>query len=164
MMKTNKNKFETKSRLRSRRQGHTLIEVSMLSILFVVIGVLCLDVGYLIMGSEMNDRACRDAARAAAEGDNYATALQLAQTAVVAHRGDGYFVSNPTVNTGSFLYQDFGGSPPPNTSPFVSVTTSCNIRMPAPIFFLGASFGGQGDMNFTKTYVFPIVKTQLYLN
>lgn len=148
---------------RCSRHGHTLIELSMLSVLFVVMSVLCLDMGYLIMGSQMNDRACRDAARAAADADNYATALQLAQAAVVPHRGDGYFVTNPTVDSSQFLYQDFGGDPPPNTSPFVRVTTNCNIRLPAPIFFLNSSFGSSGAMTFSKTYIFPIVKTQLYL-
>lgn len=145
------------------KKAHTLIELSMLAVLFVVMSVLCLDMGYVIMGSQMNDRACRDAARAAADADNYATALQLARAAVVPHRGDGYFVSSPTVDSSQFSYQDFGGSPPPNTSPFVSVTTSCDIRLPAPIFFLGSSFGSSGVMNFRKTYIFPIVKTTLYL-
>lgn len=148
---------------RNGASGSTLIELSMLSVLFVVMAVLSLDVGYVLMGSEMNDRACRDAARAAAQGDSYATALQLAQVAVVAHAGDGVFVSNPTVDSGAFSYQDFGGNPPPNTSPFVSVTTNTNIKIPAPIFFLGSAFGENGTMRFTKTYVFPIVKTQLYL-
>lgn len=136
----------------------------MLGVLFVVMSVLCLDMGYVIMGSQVNDRACRDAARAAAEADNYATALKLAQAAVAPHKGDGYFVSSPTVDASAFTYEDFGGDPPPNTSPFVSVTTNCDIRIPAPIFFLGANFGATGTMNFSKTYVFPIVKTQLYLN
>ncbi len=144
--------------------GHTLIELSMLSVLFVVIAVLCLDAGYLILGSELNDRACRDAARAAAEADNYLSALQLAQAAVVAHRGDGVYISSPQVNASSFVYEDFLGSPPENTSPYVSVTTNCNLRLPAPIFFLGAECFGTGTMNFSKTYVFPIIKTQLYLN
>jgi hypothetical protein len=154
------------SQVRSRRvscKGHILIELAMLSVLFVVMGVLCLDVGYLILGSELNDRACRDAARAAAAADNYTTSLQLAKAAVVPHAGDGFYVTSPQVDTAAFLYQDFSGSPPANTSPYVSVTTHCNIHVPAPIFFLGTSFLSSGSMQFTKTYVFPIVKTQLYL-
>jgi hypothetical protein len=135
----------------------------MLSVLFVVLAILSLDVGYLIMGSELNDVACRDAARAAAEADNYATSLQLAQAAVVSHTADGYFVTQPQVNASLFQYQDFSGSPPANTSPYVSVTTSCNVRVPAPIFFLGSSFMASDTMQFSKTYVFPIVKEQLYL-
>lgn len=148
---------------RKGERGHTLVEMSMLSVLFVVMAILTLDIGYVLMGSEMNDRACRDAARAAAQGDNYATALRLAQVAVLPHRSDGVFVSAPTVDSAQFTYQDFGGDPPPNESPFVSVTTTSNVRIPAPIFFLGSGFGQNGTMQFTKTYVFPIVKTQLFL-
>ncbi|MBX9573538.1 MAG: hypothetical protein K2X77_31845 [Candidatus Obscuribacterales bacterium] len=148
---------------RNKERGHTLVELSMLSVLFVIMAVLSLDVGYVLMGSEVNDRACRDAARAAAQGDNYATALRLAQVAVIPHRADGVYVSSPTVDTAQFTYQDFGGDPPPNESPFVSVTTRANVRIPAPIFFLGSGFGQNGTMQFSKTYVFPIVKTQLFL-
>ena len=152
-------RFSTK-----RSAGHTLIELSMLGVLFVVLAVLSLDVGYVMMGSQLNDRACRDAARAAAEADNYASSLQMAQAAVIPHRGDGYWVTNPTVNTAQFIYQDYSGDPPPNTSPFVTVTTNCNVRIPAPIFFLGATFGAGGTMSFTKSYTFPIVKTALFLH
>lgn len=148
---------------RNKERGHTLVELSMLSVLFVIMAVLSLDVGYVLMGSEVNDRACRDAARAAAQGDNYDTALRLAQVAVIPHRADGVYVSSPTVDTAQFTYQDFGGDPPPNESPFVSVTTRANVRIPAPIFFLGSGFGQNGTMQFSKTYVFPIVKTQLFL-
>ena len=149
--------------VRSGSSGHVLIELSMLSVLFVVIGVLCLDVGYLILGSEVNDRACRDAARAAAAADNYATSLQLAKAAVAPHAADGTYVTSPLVDTTAFVYQDFNGSPPTNVSPYVSVTTHCKVRVPAPILFLGTAFLSSGAMQFTKTYVFPIVKTQLYL-
>lgn len=145
-------------------KGHNLIELAMLSLLFVVIALLCLDVGYLILGSQVNDRACRDAARAAAQADNSYTALQLAQAAVAPHKGDGYYVGSPTVDRSSFTYEDFGGNPPPNTSPYVSVTTNCSIHLPAPVLFAGSRFGNFSGLQFSKTYVFPIVKTQLYLN
>lgn len=145
-------------------RAHSLVEVSLLSVLFVVIAILCLDVGYVMMASQLNDRACRDAARAAAEADNYLSSLQMAQAAVIPHKGDGYWVTNPKVATSKFVYQDFSGSPPTNVSPYVTVTTDCDVRIPAPIFFLGASFKANGIMSFTKTYTFPIVKTTLYLN
>lgn len=149
---------------KQRTGGHVLIEVSMLAVLFVVMGALSVDACYMIMGSEVNDRACRDAARAAASADNYITSLQFARTAVIPHAGDGTYVGSPQVEASSFVYEDFAGNPPPETSPYVSVTTKCIIRVPAPIFFLGSAFLSSGSMQFTKTYVFPIVKTQLYLH
>lgn len=135
----------------------------MLSVLFVVIGIFCLDIGFVLMASQLNERACRDAARAAAQADNYLSSLQLAQAAVAGHKADGYFVTAPSVDASQFTYQDFGGSAPSNVSPFVSVTTTTTVRIPAPVFFMGASFGKNGTMQFRKTYTFPIVKTQLYL-
>lgn len=146
-----------------RTNGHSMIELAMLSVLFVVMAVFCLDIGFVIMGSQMNDAACRDAARAAAQGNDYATSLRLAQAALASHRPDGYFVTQPTLDTSGFEYEDFSGSPPPDTSPFVTVTTATNVRIPAPIFFMGASFAPDGTMAFRKTMTFPIVKTTLYL-
>lgn len=148
---------------RNTASGHVLIELSMLSVLFVVFAVLAVDVCYLIMGSEVNDRACRDAARAAAAADNYTTSLQMARAAVIPHQADGTYVSSPQVDSIAFVYEDFAGSPPENTSPYVSVTTRSTVRVPAPIIFLGSSIFSEGKMQFSKTYIFPIVKTQLYL-
>lgn len=146
-----------------RKRGHNIIELAMLSVLFVVFAIFALDIGFVIMGSQMNDAACRDAARAAAQGNSYANALNLARAALAGHRPDGYFVTQPTLDTGAFQYEDFSGSPPPDTSPYVTVTTSTTVRIPAPVFFIGASFGKDGTMRFSKTYTFPIVKTTLYL-
>ncbi len=145
-------------------RGHNLIELSCVLVLLLVVSLLGMDVGVIVMGSSTNERTCRDAARAAAQGSDYATALRLAQAAVVAHPVDGYYLSQPAINATNFVYQDFGGNPPPNTSPFVSVTTSLRVRVPAPVLFAGAEFNpSNGLMTFNKTYTFPIVKTQLYL-
>lgn len=149
--------------IRRRSSAHSMIELAMLSVLFTVFAVFSVDIGFVIMGSQMNDAACRDAARAAAQGNDYATALSLAQAALAAHRPDGYFVTQPTIDTSGFEYEDFSGSPPPDTSPFVTVTTSTNVRIPAPIFLPGATFGPGGTMAFRKSLTFPIVKTTLYL-
>ncbi len=148
---------------RNGRRGHSIIELAMLSVLFAVFAVFALDIGFVLMGSQMNDAACRDAARSAAQGSDYLTSLNLARAALIGHRPDGYFVTQPTLVTSSFVYEDFGGSPPPDTSPYVTVTTTTNVRIPAPVFFAGASFGTNGTLAFSKTYTFPIVKTTLYL-
>jgi Flp pilus assembly protein TadG len=135
----------------------------MISIFLAIMAMFSADVGIVIFASAVNDRACRDACRAAAQADNYATSLKLAQAAVKAHKGDGYFISQPIVDTSKFVYQDYAGSPPPDTSPFVSVTTNTTVKIPAPVVFVGINYGTNGSMTFSKTYTFPIVKTQLYL-
>ena len=144
--------------LRSRRAS-AIIELGVITPLFVVMAMFCMDILILTTGSGINERACRDAARMAGQSTNYAGSLLMAQTGVKAYRGDGYFVTNPVVNTTSFVYNDFGGSPPPNTSPYVTVTTSCKVRIPAPIFLYGLNAMNSGYMTFSKTYTFPIVTT-----
>lgn len=143
--------------------GHALIELSMIASLLVVLSMLCANVGIVSLASSVNDSACRDAARAAAQASNSGAALKLAQAAIKAHQADGYYITQPTIDTTSFVYQDFAGNPPPNTSPYVEITTNSTVRIPAPIVFYGAKFGQNGTVTFTRTYNFPIVKTQLYL-
>lgn len=145
-------------------EGHVLVELSMITVLLVIVAVLCANVGIMSLASSMNDSACRDAARAAAQASSRTAALNQAQAALKAHKTDGYFVSQPTINTSDFVYEDYSGSPPDNTSPYVQVTTSSTVRVPAPILFFGAQFGKDGTMTFNRTYTFPIVRTQLYLN
>jgi Flp pilus assembly protein TadG len=147
-----------------RRGGHTIIELGAIAVLLVVIAMFSADIGVIVLGTTMNERACRDASRAAAQCSDAVAAQKAAQAALAAYAADGYFVTTPVLNTGSFVYQDFLGSPPADTSPFVTVTTSTQVKVPAPIFLWGASFGSGGTMTFSKTYTFPIVKTQLYLN
>jgi Flp pilus assembly protein TadG len=155
-------------------KGHTAIELASICIIFVVVTVLCLDVGVMILASGSNERACRDACRAAAETSDSASALAAAQAACAAHaQNGGYFAAPPTVDATTFLYQDFAatnGVPPaplpPSTPPTVRVTTQTTVTIPAPIVFMGLiKFGGPGQntMNFRKTYVFPIVRQQLFL-
>lgn len=139
-------------------QGGAILEFAIISVLLVLISLFCLDVLTLALGSGLNERACRDAARMAAQATNYADSLVLAQTATKAYKGDGYFIGSPTVDTASFVYNDYGGSPPTDTSPYVQVTTVCQVRIPAPIFVYGLNFSG-GNMSFQKVYTFPIITT-----
>lgn len=152
-----------KRRLYRHSAGHVSIELAMLSVLFTVFAIFSLDVAFIVLGSQMNDATCRDAARVAAQGSDYATSLALAKTAVAAHTPAASFIGQPTLNVSQFVYQDFSGRPPANTSPFVTAVTSTSVRIPAPVFFMGASFGANGTFLFSKSYTFPIVKTTLYL-
>ena len=143
----------------ARIKGSAILELAIIGVMFSVMTIFCLNILVLAIGSGVNERACRDAARMAGQASNYSDSLLLAQTAVKGYQGDGYFVSSPVVVSSEFVYNDFGGSPPANTSPYVKVTTSCQIRLPAPIFIYGLNFGNNTNMTFKKTYTFPIVTT-----
>lgn len=154
----------THSRRQRRSGGHNTIELACVLVAFAIVTVLAIDIGIICLANSTNDTACRDAARAAAQGSNYASALRLAQSAIRQHSASSTYFGAPTIDGAEFVYEDFGGSPPPNTSPFVSVTTTMNVRVPAPVNFAGAHFyPSDGTTQVRKTYDFPIVKTQLYL-
>jgi Flp pilus assembly protein TadG len=153
-------------RKRRNQKGSSAIELASIAMCMAVMAVFCADLAVIMMGLTLNDRACRDAARSAAQASNYNSSLSAAQAALKAHKMDGYYVTQPALDPTKFVYQDYSGTPPLDTSPYVTVSTSVTVRLPAPVFFFTASFkgnGGNGTMTFQQTYTYPIVKTQLYL-
>ncbi len=157
------NKSSAKRAIRSRKGMTGMMEIAASALFLVVLALLALDICMAIFGASMNDRACHDAARAAAAANTSAKAWNLAQTALKAYSADGVFVIAPQLlsGTGQYAYQDFNGTPPPDTSPFVTVTTLTVVRIPAPIFFYGASFMKDGKAQFVQRYTYPIIKSQL---
>src|SRR5215469_10494077 len=129
-----------KSERRSDR-GSLVLELTACAFLFTFFAVMAVHVGVMIFGAFVNDRACRDAARAAAQGKTPAQATQLANAILVSHQQANSFLTSPTLQT-PIVYQDFGGSPPnQQTSPYVQVTTKTTATLPfMPINFLGSVF------------------------
>jgi Flp pilus assembly protein TadG len=117
--------------------------------------VLALDCGGAIMAFGMTDRACRDAARAAAQGSNPTEARQLANAIIGTYANSSGVLTSPRIE--SVTYTDFGGHPPDGSSPFVTVTTSASARVLAPLSFFGHDLLSS-SFPMRKTYTFPIVK------
>ncbi len=141
--------------------GFTAIEIAISSFLIIVFGALIVDLTLLNFAVCTNDAACRDAARAAASTSNLAQAQLAAQAQLDIHATDGSFISQPVLGS-TFVYNDYSGSPPTNTSPYVTVSTTITVRVPCPIVFFGAEFGKNGSLIFTRQYTFPIVKEKFY--
>jgi Flp pilus assembly protein TadG len=150
--------------MRIKERGSSIIELASILCLLTVVALLCADIGMIALASSLNDQACRDAARAAAQGSNMDEALKMATASVKSHEADGYFITSPTIPEGGLVYEDYGGRPPQDESPYVEVTTTSTVRVPAPIIFFGAKFGDGGTINFSRKYTFPIVRTQLVIN
>jgi hypothetical protein len=144
---------------RRANRGTLTLELSCTAIFFSVFAYLTADLGYVLYGADFNDRACRDAARAAAQSSSLAEAIKKVNAVLQSHQGNPVIMSGPALYA-PVVYQDFGGSPPPQTSPFVTVTTTTRINLPfAPIVFMGgATFGQTGNCVFTQSYTFPIVR------
>jgi len=154
-----------KNRFTRRHRGVACLEIGIAAFLMIVLATFGLDLSLIIFGMDLNDSACRDAARAAAQQNTQAKALQAAQSQMSVHVTDGYWISKPILKSTSapdFVYSDFLGHPPANVSPYVTVTTLVSIRCPAPILFFGASFIKSGVIQFARRYTFPIVKQKFY--
>lgn len=155
-----------KFRNRVRRcRAVACLEIAIAAFLMIVLATFGLDLSLIIFGMDLNDSACRDAARAAAQQNTQAKALQAAQSQLSVHATDGFWISQPILKSTSapdFVYNDFLGNQPANVAPYVTVTTLVSIRCPAPILFFGASFIRSGQIQFARRYTFPIVKQKFY--
>lgn len=133
------------------------VELACGSFFMLIFVLLSLHLGIGIFGAYVNDRACRDACRNAAQGKDLTESTKLAKTVVKGYRGSS-FLSAPEI-TGPIVYQDFGGKPPAQTSPFVQVTTVTQATMPFGLLsFFNTVFLQDGKIAFRKSYTFPIVR------
>lgn len=154
---------------RRRNKGLAAVELACGSVFLLVLSLFAIDITVLMLGYELNDRACRDACRAAAQQASPTAAQNAASAILRTHRADGTFVTHPTLLTGPtyFQYQDFGGDPTAG-NPMVTVTTECRVVTPVPLVFVGSLFGHDGSFQnnswtFRKQYTFPIVAFNLVL-
>jgi hypothetical protein len=125
----------------------------------IILAVFTADISLIIFAVSVNDKACRDVVRAAAQQATAAKAMLFAQASVKNHATDGIFVS-PIVLT-VLNYNDYGGNPPAGATPFVQATTTVKVTTPAPLYFFGATFTNK--FQFSQTYTSPIIKTKYIL-
>lgn len=150
-----------KSAYKRNSKGVQLIEVAASAVALTVMTILCIDACIVVLGFMFNDAACRDAARAASQASTSSAALSIAKTTVAAHKGDGLFWSTPVITNSDVEFQDFGGKITATDVPYVTVTTNCAIKMPAPLFFLGSNLKPDGSFNSTCHYTFPLTNITL---
>jgi len=131
--------------------------------------MVAIDITIMILGYQLNDRACRAATRSAAQQSSSQKATSAINAALRLHKGDGFLVSSPKLSTqtGALVYNDFGGDPYAG-NPTVSVCTEVTVKVPVPIVFLNQKFGlsGTGVANvwtFRKRYTYPIIDVNLVL-
>lgn len=139
-------------------KGTGLAEVSVASLILIVMALFALDIGTAMVCYGLNDRACRDAARAAAQGQSPAEAQNLAQQILRSYASNTSLTESPVLL--KVNYKDFDGSPPDGVSPFVSVTTRMQVRTIAPFSAFGKNTIAD-KFPVTKTYTFPIVKLKV---
>ncbi len=146
-------------RMTRRCEGTAFAELAVVGLIMTLVVAFVLDIAIALMAFSVVDRACRDAARAAAQGATRDEAQQLATAIANDHLSASPLVTAPIVT--NVVYQDFGGNPSPSECPFVEVTTSATASVPAPLFMLGTNGGGDRPLTLAKKYRFPIVKLKM---
>ncbi len=154
---------------RWRNKGLAAVELACGSVFLLVLTLFFIDITVLMLGYELNDKACRDACRAAAQQGTPMDAQNAAAAILRTHRADGNFVTDPILLTGPtyFQYQDYVGDPTAG-NPMVTVTTECRVKTPVPLGFVGSLFGHDSSWQnnswtFRKQYSFPIAAFNLVL-
>lgn len=146
--------LNAKARTRNAK-GSAAFELGIAALIMIGIIAFGLNICFAMIGYTMNDRACRDAARSAAQGANFVEATQRANRILASYRGSSPLFRNLTLDP--VLYVDFGGNPPPGQAPFVRVTTTAQSDVPCAINLFGNNVFGS-SMQYRRSYTFPIVK------
>lgn len=160
-------RFREKSR--ARRSGTACVELACGSVFIMVLFMVAIDITIMMLGYQLNDRACRAATRSAAQQSSASKAFAAVNAALAVHKGDGFIVSSPKLSTqpNALVYNDFNGDPYAG-NPTVSVCTEVTVRVPAPVVFFDQRFGknSAGVANvwtFRRRYTYPILDVTLVL-
>lgn len=147
----------TKQQLRTTKAS-ALVEMACSSVFLIIFAIFGAYLATLILCAQINDTACRDAARAAAETQDSTQANAAATTVLTSFETNATFMTTPTLK--SLVYEDYAGNPPAETTPYVTVTTASDAKIPfAPMTLFGGQIGNE-QYTFTQTYTFPIVNTK----
>lgn len=135
-----------------------MIELCAGLIVLVPIVMGLVDIAFLIAAMQVNDAACRDAARAAAAGPPSEAVQRASAVAAATYRGQGY-IKGPTVTS-----SDVSTNPTsiPDPGPFggpyqgtVRVKTHVQLTMPVPIPMVPQTMS-PNVMEFVAQQEFPI--------
>lgn len=141
-------------RMRSAR-GVAALELAIGSLITIAVMAFVLNICFAMITFGVNDRACRDACRAAAQGANPNEALNMAKSAVAPYNTSPLVISNLQVT--QVQYQDFGGNIPAGQSPFVTVSTQATTKLPAVLSVFGQDLF-PASIPVRQSYTFPIVR------
>lgn len=147
---------------RFRTNGMSLFELVGLGFVLILVTLMALNVGLLLFAAWLNDNACREATRAAAQQDSVEAAREAARLACQNFvTSAGSIINSPEVllDKDHFEYETFpdeDGKPQLDKGPFVKVSTRLESRLPAPILFTAS--GLSNKISFAQTYTFPLIE------
>lgn len=108
----------------------------------------------------VNDAACRDVARAAAQQPTKERALVAAGRALKAFVTRNNYTTSPELllddsNFNFEIFADKDGKPQLEKAPYVKVTTKMDVRLAVPVLY--ASDGFTNKLEFKQSYSYPIL-------
>jgi hypothetical protein len=140
-------------------RGVLVVELATSAFMLLIFSALAAHLSLMVYGAFINDRACRDAARAAAQGSSALEAQRMALTILTTHHAVGSYVEPPTIK-GNVQYQDYNGTPTAGHSPFVHVVTETKVHSPFKLLTMCGETFQDGTILFTQSYTFPIVRVK----
>lgn len=150
-------------KFRRHARGSSIIELGFIGVIMSAMAVVCVNVGLLVFAAWMNDAACRDATRAAAQQSTAEDAQAAAILASKQFGADTSVIGHPVVLTGpaEFKYQNFhdaDGMPDHKKGPRVTVTTRLNTKLPCPVIWNGTKLTDL--IVFKQAYTYPILNPE----
>jgi Flp pilus assembly protein TadG len=142
-----------------KERGVVVMELAASAFMLLIFSILAAHLSLMVYGAYINDRACRDAARAAAQGSSQPEAEKMANVILTTHHALGSYVEAPSVK-GHVQYQDYNGSPPAGHSPFVHVVTETKVHSPFKLLTVCGETFQDGAVVFTQSYTFPVVRVK----
>ncbi len=140
----------------TRKGGQSIIELCAGLIILVPIIMALVDLAFVIASMQINDAACRDAARAAAAGPPSQAHKRANGVAKASYRGSGY-IKGPTIDTEDVTTNPATIAPlGPFGGPYqgtVRVKSHVELTMPVPIPFVPATMN---KIDFVAQQEFPI--------
>lgn len=143
-----------------KTSGISAVEMVCGWVFVLVLTLIAIDVTILLLGYDFNERACRDACKAASQQTSADAAQAAAVATLKTHKADGNYVTDPIllIGAGQFKYQGLTST---SENPSVTVTTECKVRTPVPLTIVSSLLSKDAKKDeawtFRKRYTLPIV-------
>lgn len=149
-----------KRKVARKRKGGALVELASIAWLFPVAIMLSLNAALAGFAAWINDAACRDLARSAAQQSTSTKAKAAAERAIKAFATQNNYCQAPRalLSSPDFVFETFpdqNGKPQLDKGPFVKVATEMEIRLPVPVLF--ANDGFDSKLKFKQSYTYPLM-------
>ena len=149
-----------KKRTQRNQRGGALLELASIAWILPVAAMLVLNATLVGFAAWVNDSACRDVARAAAQQPDADKAKKAAERALRTFATQSTYALSPALLTKSpnFKYETFpdeNGKAQLEKGPYVKVTTCMEVRLCVPVLF--ANDGLKQHLVFNQSYTYPLL-------